>query len=113
LVDFQGSVSRNFRTRDAFLFVEHPAAGRLMLGQMDTIYKDWGDPVRMLRVSSSNIVSTSRVVSGVGWRAAGEASFNNRTNRMVTWTSPLMAGFSLACRMQSGRSRPRPSWNRP
>ncbi|MES2634978.1 MAG: porin [Pseudomonadota bacterium] len=95
LTDFQGSFQKNFRTRDAFVFVEHRNIGRFMLGQMDTVYKDWGDPVRMLRVSSSNIVSTSRIVSGVGWRAAGEASFNNRTNRMLTWVSPRWSGFNL------------------
>ena len=95
LVDFNGSFRENFRTRDAFLWVEHPVAGRLAVGQMDTIYKDWGDPVRMLRVSSSNMVSTSRLVSGVGWRAAGESSFNNRTNRMFTWVSPAWSGLSL------------------
>lgn len=95
LVDFQGSFSRNFRTRDAFVYAEHEAAGRLSVGQMDTMYKEVGDPVRMLGVSSGNIVSTARVVSGVGWRAAGATTFNNRVNHMVMWVSPRWAGFNL------------------
>ncbi len=32
LTDFQGSFQKNFRTRDAFVFVEHRNVGRFMLG---------------------------------------------------------------------------------
>ena len=92
LVDLEGSVERNLHTRDAFVYVEHARAGRLSVGRMDSIYKEWGDPVRMFGVSSSNIVSTARTQSGVGWKAAGETTFNNRVSHMATWVSPAFAG---------------------
>ena len=96
LVDLQGSVADNFRTRDAFVYVQDPFFGRLSVGQMDTVYKEAGDQVRMLGVSSSNIVSTAKVLSGVGWRARGAASFNNRTSHMANWVSPGWDAWTLA-----------------
>ena len=96
LIDLQGSFADNFRTRDALLYVQDPVFGRLSLGQMDTVYKEAGDQVRMLGVSSGNMVSTAKVLSGVGWRARGATSFNNRTSHMANWVSPNWDAWTLA-----------------
>lgn len=95
LINLAGRFQSNLRMRDAFVYVDHPDFGRLSYGQMDTIYKEWGDPVRMLNISSSNIVSTARTQSGVGWRAAGETTFNNRVDHQALWVSPQWSGFTL------------------
>ncbi|MRD47346.1 porin [Caenimonas koreensis DSM 17982] len=95
LIDFVGRFQENFRTRDAFVWVDHPGFGRLSYGQMDTMYKEAGDPLRLLNVSSGNIVSTARTQSGVGWKAAGDTTFNNRVNHMLLWVSPKWSGFNL------------------
>ncbi|MBI5277265.1 MAG: porin [Burkholderiales bacterium] len=94
-IDLRGKFRENFRTRDAYVYAEHPMLGRLTYGQFDTMYKEAGDPVRMLGISSGNIVSTARVVSGVGWSAAGPTTFNNRVNHMWAWLSPAWRGFNV------------------
>lgn len=93
LIDLQGSALENFRARDAYAFVAHPAFGRLTAGQMDTIYKQYGDRVRMLGVSSGNFVGTSRILSGVSWRGQGEVTFHNRRGSTLAWQGPAWGGL--------------------
>lgn len=93
VIDPEQMLDEKIDTRDAFVFVETPTFGRVAVGKMDSIYKEFGDRVRMLGVSSGNVVSTARVLSGVGWRGQGETTFNNRRSRMITWYSPVWSGF--------------------
>jgi Gram-negative porin len=105
--DLQGSLAANVEsgtslladTRDAFVYVEHAKAGTFSIGQQDTVYKQFGDRVRMLGVSSSNFVSTAGHVSGVSWRSAGTAagtsSFNTRIGGQFLWLSPSWSGVQL------------------
>ncbi len=82
--------------RDAYVYISHGTFGTLQAGQQDTIYKSYGDKVRMLGVSSSNFVSTSNVVSNPTWSNKGTStSFNTRINGQLLWTSPRMGGFEL------------------
>ncbi len=82
--------------RDAYVYVSHDMFGTLQAGQQDTIYKSYGDKVRMLGVSSSNFVSTSNVVSNPTWSNKGTTtSFNTRINSQLLWTSPRVGGFEL------------------
>jgi predicted porin len=118
--DLQGTLNRNVDstagvntnnalfsdTRDAFLFVESKSMGKVSLGQLDTIYKEYGDRVRMLGVSSSNFVSTSGIVSGVSWKAlsatngvatgtattGGITSFNTRIGGQLRYETPVWNG---------------------
>ena len=83
-------------TRDAFVSIAHKKIGTFQFGQMDTMYKEYGDRVRMLGVSSSNFTSTSGVLSSVGWKGAtgaGTASFNTRIGNQIRWESPVVSGF--------------------
>lgn len=127
--DLQGSLAKDVNTnptagslladtRDAFVYAEHKQVGTLSVGQQDTVYKMFGDRVRMLGVSSSNFVSTSGLVSGVGWRSAtrdgttltsntatgvvtsnvtsvGVTSFNTRIGGQLVWLSPNWSGVQL------------------
>lgn len=93
-IDLNDSALDNLRFRDAFVYVESGQWGRIAVGRMDSQYKEVGDALRMLGVSSGNFVSTSGVLSGVGWRARGATSFNNRTSRMLSWVSPELRGFT-------------------
>jgi hypothetical protein len=82
--------------RDAFVYVSHKTLGTLQAGQQDTIYKRYGDRVRMLNVSSSNFVSTSNVISSTTWGNKGvSTSFNTRINGQLVWTSPRLNGFEV------------------
>jgi hypothetical protein len=105
--DLQGSLAANVEagtslladTRDAFVYIDHAKAGTFSIGQQDTVYKQFGDRVRMLGVSSSNFVSTAAFVSGVGWRSAGTAagtsSFNTRIGGQFLWLSPSWSGVQV------------------
>ena len=82
--------------RDAFVYVSHAQLGTLQAGQQDTVYKMYGDKVRMLGVSSSNFVSTSNVISNTTWGNKGvSTSFNTRINGQLAWNSPRMNGFEV------------------
>jgi predicted porin len=92
--------------RDVYVFLDHKAFGRLQMGQMDTIYKEYGDRVRMLGVSSGNFVSTSGILSGVSWKPSaannatngdlnGVTSFNTRINGQLRYQSPNWSGFEF------------------
>lgn len=111
--DTQGQTANLWgQARDAFVFVAHKNLGTLQLGQMDTIYKEFGDRVRLLGTSSSNFTSTSSMVSGVTWRSpvvvgvpavdslngtalAGTTSFNTRINGQLRWISPNWSGIEI------------------
>ena len=90
--------------RDAFVFIGHKTFGTLSVGQQDTVYKMYGDKVRMLGVSSSNFVSTSNVASAPSWRSAGASagstSFNTRINNQFVWQSPRFNGFEVGVSMR-------------
>jgi len=82
--------------RDAFVFIEHKSFGSLTAGQQDTYYKQNGDKVRMLGVSSSNFVSSANVASNPTWGNKGvSTSFNTRINGQLLWASPRINGFEV------------------
>jgi len=95
LVDLQGTVADNFRVRDGYLFVEHPLLGRLQAGQMDSMYKLFGDRVRMFGVTSGNFFGVSRMLSNVGWRGQGVTTFHNRVGHTLNWFSPAWNGLDV------------------
>lgn len=98
VVNIDSSTGSSFLSepRDAFVYVAHDAFGTLQAGQQDTVYKMYGDKVRMLGVSSSNFVSSSNVASNPSWRGKGvSTSFNTRINGQLVWTSPRMNGFEV------------------
>ena len=82
--------------RDAFVYISHDKFGTFQAGQQDTIYKSYGDKVRMLGVSSSNFVSTANVISNPTWSNKGTStSFNTRINGQLLWTSPRINGIEV------------------
>lgn len=94
--------------RDAFVSLGHKSIGNFQFGQMDTIYKEYGDRVRMLGVSSSNFTSTSGVLSGVGWKGAtgaGTTSFNTRVGSQVRWESPVYNNFNAGITVRKDPNR--------
>ena len=94
--------------RDSFVSIGHKSIGTFQFGQMDTIYKEYGDRVRMLGVSSSNFVSTSGVLSGVGWKGAtgaGTTSFNTRVGSQVRWESPVFNNFNAGITVRKDPNR--------
>jgi predicted porin len=94
--------------RDAFVSIGHTSIGTFQFGQMDTIYKEYGDRVRMLDVSSSNFTSTSGVLSGVGWKGAtgaGTTSFNTRIGSQIRWESPVYNNLNVGLSVRKDPNR--------
>jgi|CryBogDrversion2_11_1035321.scaffolds.fasta_scaffold07962_2 predicted porin len=106
--DFQGVMGKNIDssagtggtqslftdTRDAFVSIGLKGVGTAQFGQMDTVYKEFGDRTRLLDVSSSNFISTSNVLSNVGWKSAGgTTSFHTRIGNQIRLISDSFNGF--------------------
>ena len=100
--DLQGNISTDeqakdagFTTkpRDAYVFVQHEKLGTVTMGQMDTIYKKYGDRVRMLGVSSSNFVSTAAIAADVSWRGGDTTTFNTRVGQHLAYETADLNGF--------------------
>jgi predicted porin len=94
-------------TRDAFVSISQKGYGTAQFGQMDTIYKTFGNRIKMLGVDSSNFVSTSGVMSDVGWKAATGAvtSFNTRIGNQVRLLSEDFNGFSVGYSYRPDQNR--------
>jgi predicted porin len=75
-------------TRDSFLGLESDSWGTVRLGFMDTVYKDYGDTLGFLGISSGNFVSISNVLSKSNLSDTSAASFHLRRANSVKYDSP-------------------------
>ncbi len=72
--------------------------GNVFLGNWDTVYKQLGDPVSFLGISSGNVVSTSGVLSKPGFSSGSssqKSSFHLRQANNIEYDSPTIAGLTL------------------
>ena len=81
----------NLTARDSFLGVRG-AFGTVKLGAMDTVYKNAGDTLSFLGVSSGNIVSNSNILSKTGFGTSSSSSFHIRQPNSIVYNSPNIAG---------------------
>src|SRR2546423_3589526 len=80
-------------TRNSFLGVA-TRFGTVKLGNMDTIYKEYGDPFQMFGISSGNFVSASNVLSHIGVGNNNAARFHERKANSIQYETPQFAGFT-------------------
>jgi predicted porin len=66
--------------------------GTVRLGNMDTPFKEAGDELGFLSVSSGNFVSTSNIMRKVGFNNNSAASFHLRRANSIDFTSPEFFG---------------------
>jgi predicted porin len=66
--------------------------GTVKLGSMDTVYKNLGDTMSFLGVSSGNFISTSNILSKPGIGASSASSFHLRRGNSVVYESPEFGG---------------------
>lgn len=69
--------------------------GTIKLGNMDTIYKEYGDTFSMFGVKSGNFMSASNVLSHIGTGNSGSARFHERRASSLQYQSPQMGGFQI------------------
>ena len=100
--------------RDAFVFIAHQGLGTLQMGQMDTIYKEFGERVHLLGTTSGNFTNTRNVMTapsfkkgagGTSSNNTGVLSFNTRINGQLRWISPNWSGVEVGVSLRSDPNR--------
>jgi predicted porin len=78
-----------FAARDSFVGLAHKGWGTVKLGRMDTPFKEYGDDISFLGVSSGNFTSTSSVFRHIGFGGQNNAArFHERRTNVVQYESP-------------------------
>ena len=78
-----------FARRDSFVGLAHKRWGTVKLGRMDTPFKQYGDDVSFLGISSGNFVSTSGVFRHIGMGSQNNAArFHERRVNAIGYESP-------------------------
>ena len=81
-------------TRNSFLGLRG-GFGTIKLGNMDTIYKEYGDQFSMFGISSGNFVSHSNTLSSNGVGTSRLARFHERAPNSVQYLSPEFSDFQI------------------
>src|SRR5205085_2559733 len=82
-------------SRDTFVGLSSDAWGTVKLGNFDTVYKNLGDTLSFLGVSSGNFVSNSNILSKSPLGTSSTASFHLRRGNSVQYESPDFRGLSV------------------
>ncbi len=84
-----------FAQRDSFVGLSHNQWGTVKLGRMDTPFKEYGDEISFLGVSSGNFVSTSSVMRRFGFGTSSTARFHERRVNATQYESPKIGGLDF------------------
>ena len=79
--------------------------GTVKLGNMDTIYKEYGDPFQMFGISSGNFVSASNMLSHIGVGRNNTARFHERKANSIQYETPQFAGFTAGYQYSPDEAR--------
>ena len=97
----------NLASRDTFVGLESETWGTVRLGFMDTVYKDYGDTLSFLGISSGNFVSISNVLSKSNLSDTSAASFHLRRGNSVKYESPEWSDFGFGNPVLARRAQER------
>jgi predicted porin len=81
-------------TRNSFAGLSSSTFGTVKLGNMDTVYKEYGDTFSMFGISSGNFVSASNVLSHIGIGNNRSARFHERRTNSLFYETPTFANFT-------------------
>ena len=91
-VDVDTGNADGFRwNRNTFVALEG-GFGSVQLGLMDTVFKDYGDTIGVLGVSSGTPMSSSNILRKVGFGTSNNARFHERRPNSIRYDSPEFAG---------------------
>jgi predicted porin len=79
--------------------------GTVKLGNMDTIYKEYGDTFQMFGISSGNFVSASNMLSQIGVGRSSTARFHERKANSIQYETPQFAGFTAGYQYSPDEAR--------
>ena len=84
-----------FAARDSWVGLKHDRFGTVKLGRFDTPFKEYGDDISFLGVSSGNFTSTSALYRRFGFGTSNAARFHERRNNSVQYESPDWGPFDF------------------
>ena len=94
-VNIDDGASPSLANRDSFVGLRG-GFGTVRLGNMTTVFKDLGDPVGILGISSGNFVALSNVISSrVPFSTNSAGSFHLRRANSLMYDSPAFGGFQV------------------
>jgi predicted porin len=79
--------------------------GTVKLGNMDTIYKEYGDTMQMFGIASGNFISASNMLSHIGLGNSNNARFHERRANSMQLESPQFAGFTAGYQYSPDETR--------
>ena len=90
------SNNTGFAQRDSFVGLAHKRWGTVKLGRFDTPFKEYGDDISFLGVSSGNFTSTSTTYRHIGFGPQNNAArFHERRQNAAQYESPELGPFDF------------------
>lgn len=95
-----------FAQRDSFVGLSHAGWGTVKLGRMDTPFKEYGDDLSFLGVSSGNFTSTSGVYRHIGFGSQNNAArFHERRVNAVQYETPDWGPFDAKIQWSTNETK--------
>src|SRR6266513_1958254 len=91
-IELDGVVGGVFSNRNTFLGLAG-GFGTVKLGNMDTIYKEYGQVEEIFDLTSGNFISPSNVLSQIGIGNSSTARFHERAKNSIQYQTPEFQGF--------------------
>ena len=106
---FEGQVglddsSGSLFSRDTFVGLENEF-GTVRLGSMDTIFKNYGDTLGFLGVSSGTFLSTSDLLRKTGFGTSSSSSFHLRRNNSVVYETPVLYNLQAGLQYSTNETK--------
>ena len=86
------TANSTFSNRNSFLGLAG-GFGTVKLGNMDTIYKEYGQVEEIFGLTSGNFISPSNVLSQIGIGNSSTARFHERAKNSIQYQTPEFQGF--------------------
>jgi predicted porin len=78
--------------------------GTVRLGLLDTVFKEYGDTIGVLNVSSGTPMSSSNILRKPSFGANNAARFHERRANSVRYDSPSLGGFEAGLQAATGEN---------
>jgi predicted porin len=82
--------------------------GTVKLGNMDTIYKEYGDQFSMMGLNSGNFTSASNSLSHIGVGRDGSARFHERAPNSLQYETPEFGNFTFGIQYSPDETKGNP-----
>jgi predicted porin len=106
-LDFDAGNSAFWANRNSFVGLRS-GFGTVKLGNMDTIYKEYGDQFSMFGLNSGNFTSASNTLSHIGLGNNRSARFHERAPNSIQYETPEFANFSAGIQYSPDEAKGNP-----